>query len=267
VYQTKGGRFARVLGRLLDIEDNARCRRLKSLRPSAGNLVDVGCGKGRFLRVSSTFGWSPFGIDLALSQASAAAQATAQPTVVASHELIPLASGTQGAVTAWHALEHMIEPRRFLQEVKRLLDSTGVLALEVPNFGSWQSKIAGARWFQLDPPRHLWHFTPSSIRVLLEAEGYEVLRLTTWSLQLGPLSALVSAQNRLGMEPSALFKTLKRTGDTSLGGQAFVLLTSALLVPFTTAAEAAAAVFRRGGVLRVYARPIGHPAAQADNGG
>ena len=49
--------------------------------------------------------------------------------------------------------------------------SGGILFAGVPNFGSWEARLARDKWFHLDVPRHLNHFTiPALLRMLSSAD-------------------------------------------------------------------------------------------------
>ena len=49
----------------------------------------------------------------------------------------------------------------------------------MPNAGSLQAALFGPRWFHLDLPRHLFHFTPRTLRALLERSGLEIIGRAT----------------------------------------------------------------------------------------
>jgi 2-polyprenyl-3-methyl-5-hydroxy-6-metoxy-1,4-benzoquinol methylase len=52
--------------------------------------------------------------------------------------------GLFDAITLFHVLEHLRNPKAVMEElVKSNLKDGGLLVIEVPNFGSLQSKIAG----------------------------------------------------------------------------------------------------------------------------
>jgi hypothetical protein len=73
-----------------------------------------------------------------------------------------------------------------------MLRPQGRLAAIVPNWGSWQRRAFGERWFPLELPRHRTHFTAAGLRDALISAGLHVIDVapatplitTTWSLQL-----------------------------------------------------------------------------------
>jgi hypothetical protein len=79
-------------------------------------------------------------------------------------------------ITLWHSLEHMLDARATLIAVCRLLKrDSGLLLLGVPDAGGLQARCFGSRWFHLDVPRHLYHFSLGSLHRLLESTGFELL--------------------------------------------------------------------------------------------
>ena len=55
----------------------------------------------------------------------------------------------------------------------------GCSCVSLPNFGSWQRRRFGARWFHLDLPRHRTHFSPRGLELLLRRQGFEPLEVAT----------------------------------------------------------------------------------------
>jgi hypothetical protein len=82
-------------------------------------------------------------------------------------------------ITLWHVLEHIPNPVEELQRLSDILTDDGILFISVPNFGGWTSMLAKSKWFHLDAPRHIHHFTPGSLRLLLEKSGIKIVSLTT----------------------------------------------------------------------------------------
>ncbi len=140
-------------------------------------LLDFGCGAGHFLASMLRDGWDVTGLDVS-NQAVEAVRGRLGLNVHAGtlpHEALEPASFDM--VTLWHALEHVHEPVRILREVRRLLAPGGRLVLAVPNFAGWQSRWFGPNWFGLELPRHITHFTATTLHRMLEQTGFRVLGL------------------------------------------------------------------------------------------
>ena len=69
--------------------------------------------------------------------------------------------------------------QKMLAEILRCLKDEGRLIAEVPNIASYDAKIYGHYWRYLDVPRHLYHFDPVSIKVLLEKNGFQGISIKT----------------------------------------------------------------------------------------
>jgi SAM-dependent methyltransferase len=83
---------------------------------------------------------------------------------------------TQGfdLITMWQSLEHVHEPLPTLCEARRLLVPGGMVIISVPNIDSLPYRWFGPSWFGLDLPRHLTHFTPPTLCLMLEKAGFQV---------------------------------------------------------------------------------------------
>lgn len=158
--------------------------RLRELCPD-GQLLDVGCGSGDFLRVAGQeASWDVVGIepvrDAALT-AQAASGATVHNCVL---EEAPFEAGSLSIVSMLGVLEHVHSPTAILSRVRHLLKPGGLLAIYVPNFHYLRLKDTGpfcylrrGRWSDLHPQEHQFHFTKTTLCSTLERCGYEVLRV------------------------------------------------------------------------------------------
>ena len=143
-----------------------------------GKLLDVGCASGSLLRSMRQRGWEVFGIEPAPDAAAKAAGVPGARIKCGVLEDGDFPSGTFDAVTLWSVLEHLHDPRRTLRIIRDILNPAGLLHLCLPNFDSLERRLFGPRWFGLDMPRHLYHFSPATIRRLLREAGFDVLELS-----------------------------------------------------------------------------------------
>lgn len=143
-----------------------------------GRLLDFGCGAGAFLERMRGLGWQVEGLDMSPVAAQAVMRHRGIQVHVGTLPHADLAAESFDCVTMWQALEHVHQPRETVREARRLLRARGLLVVAVPNLASWSFAHFGRQWFGLDVPRHLTHFTPSTLNALLAAEGFRVLRMT-----------------------------------------------------------------------------------------
>jgi 2-polyprenyl-3-methyl-5-hydroxy-6-metoxy-1,4-benzoquinol methylase len=180
-----GGRVERW--RLEAIVRYGPYRSLHARRP--GRLLDVGCGDGDLAVTFAGHGWSVAGVE---PSALAAARASTKGVEVhcGTLEDAPWAHGTFDAIVFAHSLEHVPDPAATLSRAATLLRSGGMLVIAVPNFGSWQRRVFGARWFQLDLPRHLQHFDARTLAALVRRAGLRPVGTTTASMRPSILFSL-----------------------------------------------------------------------------
>jgi hypothetical protein len=80
-----------------------------------------------------------------------------------------------------HVLEHVHDPVSLLQECYRIVKPNGLLIVDVPNFGCYDCSLFGKNWFQIDAPRHLYHFTQQTLGRMCEQAGFQI---DSWKLKL-----------------------------------------------------------------------------------
>jgi hypothetical protein len=95
-------------------------------------------------------------------------------------------------------LEHIHEPVAFLRDAVRPRVRRRLL-IEVPNFASLHARAAGPGWRDLRPEQHVCHYEPESLRKVLTAAGYHVVRVyTRWQ----PLWSVHAARELVATLPA-----------------------------------------------------------------
>jgi SAM-dependent methyltransferase len=143
-----------------------------------GRLLELGCASGEFLHKMAVAGWAVEGIE-----PSQHAAAQAREAGYAVRNVALEAAGDPEApydvIVGWMVLEHLHEPLAVLKKLRRWVREDGWLLLSVPDAGSLEFSLFGERWYALQLPTHLHHFTPATLDSLLAQAGWSVER-TIW---------------------------------------------------------------------------------------
>ncbi|MGH7492594.1 MAG: class I SAM-dependent methyltransferase [bacterium] len=129
-----------------------------------GRLLDVGCGRGYFLKTAEEHGFEVSGVEIS---ARAVEFARDQMKVEAARKTLEEMQNTSekfDAITLWHVLEHFHDPYDALQRVRELLSENGVCFVEVPNWHSLKFMLSRYKWQGGNHPRyHRTFFTAATL--------------------------------------------------------------------------------------------------------
>jgi 2-polyprenyl-3-methyl-5-hydroxy-6-metoxy-1,4-benzoquinol methylase len=145
-----------------------------------GKLLDVGSGTGFFAAEMQKNGWQVIGLE---PDADARKVAAASNNIILQDlkEFFQLPVNSFDAITLWHVLEHVHELHDYMDRLKLLLKDEGKLIIAVPNYTAKDAVIYGRYWAAYDVPRHLYHFSPKAMKVLVEKHGMKIARyLPMW---------------------------------------------------------------------------------------
>lgn len=185
-------------GRLGGLVERARLEAIVRLGPyrplgkrhrRPGRLLDVGCGSGELALTFARHGWRVAGVEPAREAAARAATGGVEMHCGTLDDA-PWRGPTFDAIVCNHSLEHVPDPLATLRQAAALLRDGGTLAVAVPNFGCWQRRVFGARWFQLDLPRHLQHLDAETLGALMRRAGLRPVAKTTASMRPALLLSL-----------------------------------------------------------------------------
>ncbi len=174
---------------------------------TAGKLLDVGCGGGRFLNRMKKRGWLVEGVDF---DALATERATARygvKTHVGDLTQCALPANSFDVITMSQTIEHLYDPKATLIESLRILKPGGLLVMTTPNVKSIGAGEFGSFWRGWEAPRHLHLFSVDSLQRLTQSAGFKVSEARTYSAG----SAVVyrvsrTNQQKLSGKPSWLHK-------------------------------------------------------------
>lgn len=144
-----------------------------------GRLLDVGCGNGRFLDTMHELGWEVVGVEPDAQAVKIAQDQFGLNVYEGLLEEVGFPDDTFDAVTMNHVVEHLHDPISTLRECQRVLKKSGQLVMVTPNIESLGHRLYRVAWRGLEVPRHLFLFSPRTLRVCVERSGLQVIELRT----------------------------------------------------------------------------------------
>jgi SAM-dependent methyltransferase len=144
-------------------------------------LLDVGCGKGYFLKEAARTGMKASGIDLSRSAVKFAGEVLGVDAR-AGHIEKDAPSEWKNAfdvATFWAAIEHLRDPLAVLQAILQCLKPGGVLLCDTGlGAARWENMLAGYNQWH-DAPQHIFVFSREGLLSLLDKAGFEVIQVDT----------------------------------------------------------------------------------------
>lgn len=155
-----------------------------------GNLLDVGCAAGWFLKVAQDSGFLASGLEPQKTLAAIARKENPKSKIY-NFEIEKLKKLTKKyqVVTFWSVLEHLTDPAGTIKNFSGAITRGGVLAIRTPNASGLIQKLSillfklsfGKCVFPLSlilqlefNSKHWFIFSLKSLRILLEKSGFNV---------------------------------------------------------------------------------------------
>ena len=144
------------------------------------SLLDYGCGTGSFLTFCKNKGWKVAGIEPNEKARKIASNDSSIRIEQKLEHLDP--KDSYAIITLWHVLEHIPDLNNALEKIATKLSKKGTLIIAVPNPESWDAQHYKKYWAGYDVPRHLYHFTQSSVKQLMKNHKLKVKNIVPMKL-------------------------------------------------------------------------------------
>lgn len=259
-YFPKDSPFTGIASGVQDLIQDAR-RGVVEKRSAVGRLLDVGSGDGTFVHHMTSHGWDATGLDFSPAARELALRKQLRGSFLqGSLTDIDLPAGSFDAITLWQVLEHIGEPLQVLRRVKELLRPGGLFVASVPNIEGLSAVLTGDRWWGLDVPRHLVHYTPRTLRRAVLGAGLQVVDIRHFSFQYDPYALLHSSLDWAFTRRHFLSDLAKSRVDGRMSPLEYgynltaLAVLGPLLAPFSLLATTTGACLRHGGFIEIIAR-------------
>lgn len=144
-----------------------------------GVLMEIGSGFGTFAALAQASGVFTRVVAVEANPEMAAACRSRGLEVI--NKCIEDVTGELDAAAvavAFEVIEHLFEPRTFLEQCARLMRPGGLLVLSCPNGQGFDIALLGSVSLAIDP-EHVNLFNPRSLPLLVESCGFQVLEVST----------------------------------------------------------------------------------------
>lgn len=169
-----------------------RFNRLRPVLADRHRVLDVGASSGEFVHVLRTAGKDAIGIEPHEGYSTWARETLGLPVTTVDWTRAQFAPGSFEAITLFHVVEHLADPRGAIAKLARWLAPGGLLVIEVPNVEADCSSPRRRFHFA-----HLHNFNLPTLRALGEAVGLDVVLDHT-----SPDRGNILVVFRLGPDPS-----------------------------------------------------------------
>lgn len=184
-------------------------------------VLDVGCGNGDFLERMRFLDWDAVGLETDPVSRQLARNKGIEVLDTGLLELERQATPFD-VITMSHVVEHLPDPLAYLKKCRELLGEQGQLVILTPNVLSLSHKKYREFWVDLDPPRHLYHFSPSNLSAMVQTAGFRIDEVRTTARMASPRWRASALLKKRGVIPG--YRLPKDHGLTKASGIALQIV-------------------------------------------
>lgn len=141
-------------------------------------LLDVGCGKGFFVKEAIKNGFDAMGIDISNSGIDYGKRILKVKSELKSIEELAVDSSYNekfDCITLWATIEHVSNPLSFLNAINKCLKKNGFIFLDTGLGNDFYERFltGHSQWY--DALQHLFVYSEEGLKILLKNSGFEYL--------------------------------------------------------------------------------------------
>ncbi|MEP2056658.1 MAG: class I SAM-dependent methyltransferase [Maribacter litoralis] len=163
----------KVYQRVKKITLSQKVKLINNYSQEQKTILDIGCGTGEFLSTAKTDNWNTIGVELSTQ----ATEIAIKKNLTIYKSLESITNQKFNIITLWHVLEHLPNLDKQINLIENLLEENGTLIIAVPNYKSHDAQYYRQYWAAYDTPRHLWHFSKTSITKIFKQHNLSVKKI------------------------------------------------------------------------------------------
>ncbi|MCQ9378570.1 class I SAM-dependent methyltransferase [Methyloversatilis sp. XJ19-49] len=144
---------------------------------AAGDILDFGCGSGKYLDRARKLGCRTLGMDFSDQALAEVARRGHETMDVSDASWDKLAHRRLKFVRLNHVVEHLYRPRATLGKVFDAMDEGGIIHISTPNPAGPSAARYRSAWWGLECPRHIVLLPPAQLVKLLESLGFRSIEV------------------------------------------------------------------------------------------
>lgn len=161
---------------------------------NTNKLLDVGCGRGYFLKEAKKRGWEVFGTEYS---EKAVEICTNEGINMKIGKLSPnlFEIGDFDIITSFEVLEHINNPNEELRNINALLRNGGLFYCTTPNFNSLLRYYLKSDYNIITYPEHLSYYVKSTLNKMLTQNGFKNIKFLSTGISITRLKTSKKLSN------------------------------------------------------------------------
>ncbi len=152
---------------------------ISALPSKVGKILDFGCSCGEILHMLKKSGFDVYGMDISeIAVGKCHGHGLNNVFLGVEKDINIYPDDFFDSIRASHVIEHMVDPKIFIELANKKLKKGGELIIQTPNINSLGILFGKHTKYYYDIPRHIMLFSSNSIRYLLKKNGFSKVNIS-----------------------------------------------------------------------------------------
>lgn len=142
-------------------------------------FLDIGCATGMLISHMKNLGWKSRGVEICRNSAEYGIKNRDVDIFIGPLRAANFPAEYFSVVHFSHLIEHVPDPKGFLQEIRRVLSNSGMAIITTPNVDGFQARLFGRNWRSAIAD-HITLFSKTTLGAMLRSVGFRIDKIITW---------------------------------------------------------------------------------------